>query len=1163
MKRLALVILALVFLAGLATAQETRSTLTGRVTDPTGAILPNARIVITNTETGAKTIVKSNSAGVYAAPFLAPGRYEVAVSLSGFKEYLHTGLVLQTEQTITENIVLQVGQVSQSVTVRGETPMIDTANADTGQSLTAEEVEDLPSNGRAPLGYAHLEYGAVAKGKHSMVQTRPFDNSAADDFSLGGGASSSNELLLNGVPNMEDSGRTAGYSPELDAVDAVHVDEFSANAALGDTSGGWVNITTKAGTNQLHGTASEYYAGSRPFTADPYFTKPGTQAPSTHFNQYAGTIGGPVYIPHVYNGHNKLFFFYAYEGYKGNAPSTVITSVPTQAERNGDFSALLNYNSKNQLYNPYTASLANGDVVRQPIPGNVLANAGLKVSPIAAAYIKLIPLPNYSGSAAKADGENNFFASDPSTNDYYSNEGRIDYNVGNSDKAFGEFHASHYASARSNWFNNALSGVTSTVNLLGGQIDNVKNFSPTLNLETRLGFSRYENFSGPDSLGLNPTSLGFPGYVASNSTALALPYIEFQDTASIANLSAQPGNSEDFDNIQFFGSLNKIWGRHSFKFGPDFRLNKKSAVSPGAADGSYTFKTQTGDFVTAGSGAQPQAFGGALALFELGLPTSGSYNVSTRFQYDNWYFGFFAQDDWKAMPNLTISMGLRLEHETPLVESNNELVTGWNPTMTNAVTAPALAAYQKSPIPELPASSFSAIGGIIYATSGNRSPYTTAPLYVSPRIGFSYAPSFAHNTMAIRGGFGIYDNPMNDYYAGPGYGFQQSTNMIMSTNNNLTPATDLSDPFPTAANPIERPFGSEYGINTNLGNSISYYTHNNRVQYTEKWSLDIEKQFAKNWLAEIGYLGSHQVHNFYTNDVSAVPLLPFLVHQATYDKTLTQEMTASTANPFYGIIPGPPTGLNSSKTVSVASLLNAYPEYTGVSEGLIPGASANFNAVMLRLGKQLSQGLEFNFNYEYSRQLGYYTQLNKGGPLWYGETTSDFPSHVALTLLYQLPFGKGRMFLNQAPRALDEIVGGWQITSIVQYLSGTPLGWGNVIYTGNWNDFHNNPHQTKGASFNTAVFDRSAADQPNGYNYRTFPQYLLRSDPTKDFDFSMLKDLTIGDRLILQPRFDAFNAFNRPQFQGANTTPTSGSFGDVTKQLNSGRQMQVGIHLLF
>ena len=1180
MKRIAPVILVFAFLAAFAAAQLTRATLTGRVTDPTGAVLPKAQIVITNMETGAKTTVLTNSAGVYTVPYLDPGNYSEEVTLSGFKTYVHTGLVLRTEQTVTENVVMHVGSVNASVTVRGGTPIIDVANADMGQTLTATQVEDLPSNGRAPLGFAHLEYGAVAKGKHSMVQTRPFDNNAADDFSLGGGASSSNELLLNGVPNMQDSQRTAGFSPELDAVKAVHVDEFSANAAMGDTSGGFVNITTKSGTNELHGTASEYYSGSRPFTAKPYFTPAGKSTPSTHFNQYAGTIGGPVVIPHVINGHNKLFFFYAFEGYKGNSPGTIITSVPTQAERQGDFSELLTQNANNQLYDPYSGQpdANNPNLIdRTAIPNNCLNGTSsycstvehdnLSLSPIAQAYLKLVPLPNITGTS---DGENNFFAADPTANDYSSNEARVDYNVSNSDKAFFEFHRSHYVTTRQNYFNNVLTGGTATMNLLGGQVDNVKNFSPTLTLESRLGFSRTENFSGPNSLGLSPTSYGFPGYLANNSTALALPSLSFSDSASIPGLSSKPGNVEDFDDIQLFTDLSKTIGRHTLQFGTDFRVNKKSFVSPGNADGDFTFKSSTGDFVTAGTGATSQPFGGAFALFDLGLPTSGSYDVNTKFQYDNWYFAFFGQDDWKVMPNLTISTGIRLEHETPLVESNNQMVAGWNPALTNAVTAPALAAYTTEPNPLLPVSQFSATGGIIYATSGNRSAYSTAPLYVSPRIGFAYAPGFAHNTLAIRGGIGIYVNPFTDYYNGQSYGYSQTTGFIGSTNGGLTPTATMSDPFP-ASNPIVRPFGSSLGINTNLGSNVQFWYPNSKVQYTEKWSLDIQKQLSKTWLVEVGYLGSHQVHNFFTNDLSSVPLLPYLSHQPTYDKALTDEMSANTRNPFYGIIPGPQTGLNSSPEIHVSSLLHAYPEYNDVVEGLIPAASANFNAVMFRVGKQMSHGLDFNFNYEYSRQLGNETQLNPGGPLSYEETSSDFPSHASLIALYQLPFGQGREFLSQAPRALDELVGGWELTSIYQYLSGTALGWGNMIYTGNWHDFNNSPHKPyyQGPSFNTANFDSVLTDpnaskvQPNQFNYRTFPASLLRSDPTKDFDFSLLKDFTVGDRVIIQPRFDAFNAFNRPQFSGASTNPKAKSFGEVTGQLNNGRQLQAGIHILF
>lgn len=381
------ILIALLCVTAIAYGQETRSTLTGHVSDPSGARIPDATIRVTNTDTGVVTNAKSNSAGDYTVPFLQPGTYKVDATHEGFKSYTHTGLVLQTEQTVTENVTLAVGGTSETVTVEGETPMVDTATASTGQTLTAEEVEDLPSNGRSPLGFAHLEYGAVAKGKHAESQTTPFGNSTADDFSLGGGASSSNELTLNGVPNMEDSSRTAGFSPYLDAVDAVHVDEFSANAAMGDSSGGVVNITTKSGTNQFHGSLSEYYAGSRPLTAKPYFTPAGTKAPSTHFNQFGGTIGGPVWIPHVWDGRNRMFFMYAFEGYKGNAPATTITSVPTQAERNGDFSALLGVTASDQLYNPNSGVYNGKTVTRTAIPGNVFSNAGLSVSAVAQNYL--------------------------------------------------------------------------------------------------------------------------------------------------------------------------------------------------------------------------------------------------------------------------------------------------------------------------------------------------------------------------------------------------------------------------------------------------------------------------------------------------------------------------------------------------------------------------------------------------------------------------------------------------------------------------------------------------------------------------------------------------------------------------------------------------------
>jgi hypothetical protein len=1173
-------------LGAAASAQQTRATLTGRVSDQTGAIVPNVPIVVTNMGTGAKVNGMSNGAGEYTVPFLDPGRYEVSASSTGFKAYDHKGLTLLTEQTVTENIVMSVGAVNETVTVSGDAPLVDTATASTGQVLTAEEVEDLPSNGRSPLGFARSEYGAVSKGKHSQSQTRPFDNSAADDFSLGGGNSASNELLLNGVPNMQDSSRTAGYSPQLDAVDAVRVDEFSSDASTGDTSGGSVNITTKAGTNQFHGTISEYYEGSRPLTAKPYFTPTGSTVSSTHYNQFGGTIGGPVRIPHVYNGHDKLFFFYAFEGYIGALPATTIASVPTVAERAGDFSALLALGKSYQLYNPYavtaTTSGSTTTYTRAPFANNVIPASMLNA--LGQKYFSFFPQPNYAGASTKSDGENNFFINDPTKNNYKSNELRLDYNISSANKIAGDLHRSTAFTNSTNVFGNNASGTSAEVLLWGGFLEDIQTFNPTTTLDARLGFSRSGNSSEPNSFGTDPASLGFPSYISDNSTLHAIPRLSFSDNgvSSIPSVSTAPGSTAYFDTIQFWASLNKTWGHHTLKIGPDIRLNKDSVLAPGNADGTYSFSTSANDFVTSGSSGTVQPFGSTFAMLALGLPSSGSYDVNTKFQYNNWYSGAFIQDDWKLKPNFTASIGLRLEHETPINESANHMTTGWDPTIANAATAGAIAAYAKSPS-LLPASQFTPYGGLLYASSSNRHAYSTAPAYVSPRIGFAYSPEFTHGKTSIRVGFGIFDNPFNDYYSSQTYGFSQTTSMITSTNNNQTPATTLSDPFPMGSNPITQPLGSALGINTNLGNKIVYYG-NIKVAYSERSSVDIQQQFGKSWMLDVGYINNHQVHQSYSNSVNggsgSVPV-QYLSNSRYYDPVLTAQYNASVANPYKGLLVGPSTSLNTSSTIGQSALLWPYSEYTSVTQQLIPGASANYNALLVRLEKRMSYGLGFNINYTYSRNLGAQSQLNTGGALWYGETASDFPNSLHLTGIYVLPFGTGKKFANTSSKLLNEFVGGWEVSTIWSFDSGTPYSWGNVLYNGNWHDINNAPHNAHGLAFNTSVFDtRTCANsgttcnntagptynpniQPNAYNNRTFPLFAWRADTTNNWDTSVLKNFPIFERAQIQARVDAFNVFNRTQFAAPNLSPTSSAFGTISGQQNTNRQLQGGVHIIF
>lgn len=1232
MKRIAVLLLVLIGVGFNAHAQDSRGSITGQVTDPSGAVLANATVTVTDTDTGAVAHVTTTSAGFYTAPGLLPGNYSVTVTAPGFRTFVRAGIGLQTQQNATVNVKLTVGAASTLVTVTANAPLIDTADASTGQVLTTEQVEDLPTNGGSPLGFARIEYGTVVKAKHALAGATPVSNSTVDDFSLGGGNSSSNELLLNGIPNMQDSSRTAGYSPQLDSVNEVRVDVFGANVTYGDTSGGTVNITTKNGTNQFHGSGRWTYQESGCsslhgnytsrsannctwMSALPYLQKlNGTPPPSSHFNQFGGTIGGPVWIPHVINGRNKLFFFYAYELYRGEQPpAQTVGTVPTQAERNGDFSALLGLGGNYQLYNPNSATGTQTSYTRTTIPGNVFSNAGLTVSPIAQAYLKMVPLPNYSGPTTKPDGENNYFTYTPTVQDYRSHMGRIDYNIGANDKIFGVAYRSRYLNSASNYFHNSLTGTTSDQIMFGSQIEEVHTFSPTMFLDVRGSLSRYDNSNGVSSTGISPTSVGFPGYLAQSATTLALPVINFSDSSTPLKYSNEPGSIENFDTLQLFATLTKIYRSHTFLGGVDLRSYKGSYLTPGYADGSFVFSNASGNPVSSSNTASAIPFGSSLALFMLGIPTASTscqsngtctQNISVPFQYNSFLNAFFLQDDWKARPNWTVSMGVRFEHEVPVNESQNRMVNGFNPAATNEATAPALASYANNPSPLLPAGSFQPTGGAIYASSSNRYAYHVAPIYVSPRLGITWAPDYLHEKGVLRLGFGLYDNPFNDYNQGQSYGYTATTDYVQTSNNGITNNT-LSDPFPTSAtapvaNPLQQPSGNTLGVNANLGSKMVYYSQAIRVPYSERASLDFQYQIGNTMMIDLGYIYNHQVHLSYSNAVDSIPLLPYLSRSSYYDVAVNNELSGATyknggppttdiPNPFYGLT-GVGASISGSTLMAPSQFLMSNPEFTSVTSQLNPGSSSNYNALNARFAKVLGHGLTLNGVFEWSRQLGTFNQLNAGDVLNYGETTSDYPFHFAAYGTYQLPFGRGHQFLNNDNRILDEAIGGWQVSAIYQFLSGTPISWGNVIYTGtSWHDFHNKQHSSAnvngGTVFNTSVFDTRTCEngttscnndptngkpynpniQPNGFNYRTFPAYLLRQDYTNNWDANVQKDFTAYENVKMELRLDCFNLFNRPQYNTPTVSPTSATFG-TTSGVYSGttsRLFQVGAHIVF
>ncbi|HEV2447607.1 MAG TPA: carboxypeptidase regulatory-like domain-containing protein, partial [Candidatus Sulfopaludibacter sp.] len=382
MKQLSLALLAA---AALLIAQEFRGTLTGRVTDPSGLGVPNAKIVVIKTDTNTRSETVSGAGGDYTMPFLAPGPYEVTVEISGFKKYDRTGIDVGTNERVTVDIRLEVGSTSEQVTVTDRAPLLTTATASSGQVITSTEVANLPMNGNTPLALARNALGVIPKQKHLLNEVKPYDTSSAVDISLGGANSGSNEYLLDGVPNMSSAARAGAFSPSMDAVDEVKVELYQADAAYGDTLGGTVNITTKSGTNEYHGSLYEFNQTSA-LSANQYFLNAAGVAPTvTRSNQYGGTIGGPVRVPKVFNGKNRLFFFLAYEGFKDSTPGTFTSAVPTAAERTGDFSALLSSGSAFQLYDPTSAALSGGKITRQPLAGNIIP--ATRINSIAKAYL--------------------------------------------------------------------------------------------------------------------------------------------------------------------------------------------------------------------------------------------------------------------------------------------------------------------------------------------------------------------------------------------------------------------------------------------------------------------------------------------------------------------------------------------------------------------------------------------------------------------------------------------------------------------------------------------------------------------------------------------------------------------------------------------------------
>jgi hypothetical protein len=1170
-------LMGLLVMAALLSAQENRSTISGSVTDATGAAIAKAKVTATEMRTGVTTTTYSETSGAFTIPFLALGEYEIAAEAPGFKKFIQQGITLSAGAHPVIDVRLDVGAISEAVEVHAEAPILETANPTVGQVITNAEVESFPVNGRTPMMLANLAFGVISTYEPGPV--RPFDNGAPNSISIAGAPSARNEVLLNGSPNAGFSNQMA-YSPPQDSVTELRTNTFQMDASYGHTMGGTVNLVTKGGTNSPHGVAYIFNQTSV-LDANSFFNNKASVArPPYHQNQYGINGGGPIYVPKIFNGKNKVFWYFAWEGMRDSDPATSpvetsnpenFTSVPTAAERQGDFSQLLKVNQINPadrnnytIYDPVTAVLSGTLVSRTPFPNNVIPQN--RLNPIALKYLQYFPQPNTPG---QANGLQNFVTNAVDSDGYDNELGRLDVNLSDRHRLSFDVRHNFRNQNKNNFLDNAASGNFLYRINQGVGMDYVATITPTVIAQVRGNWTRYQehHFSPADTV--NPTSLGFPSYIAGNAPWLMMPYIAFSSTSVSAGARAsfEPlgynGDGTNYsDSFQIFGNVVKVRGNHTIKAGTDGRMYRWSAYTFGNPSGTYTF---TGNWTNSPAVSNTTVFGQDLAAFLLGLPNSGSLDMNSQSTVQDRYLALFVNDDWRARPNLTINVGLRWEHDFPEIERFNRTLNGFDPTATNSTSAAAAAAYALAPQPQVPAGQFKALGGPTFASSSNRNVYSTKSAILSPRLGFAWRPGAMGNKTVIRGGFGILVDPIQ--LPAPNQpGFSQTTQMTVTSNNYLTPAATLSDPFPGG---FLLPAGASKGASTFLGQQITFFNPNVRNPYTVRWQLSVQRQLPFDMVLEVAYIGSHAMHLGITTQSDYIPrqYLSTSLLRNTANNTL---LSGAVTNPFRTLLPNT-SSLNGS-TVALRQLLTPFPQYPvpatpqSTSNGVVMAynnaGSSYYESLNVRLQKRFTNGLTLMNNFIWNKLIDRLAYLNDSDALPEKRLSSDSrPLRNVLASTYQLPIGRGRK-VNLQNRVVDFLVGGWGLSGILTLQAGPMLTWGNYIYYGG--PVNLNSHQPNGLAFDTAQFNMVSAQQLVD-NIRTFDNQFnnLRRDMVKQLDATLSKSFKFAEKRYVQFRVEAFNMTNRVTFGGPQTNPTNSAFGTISSQANTPRRVESGLRLVW
>ena len=1192
-------------------AQETRGVIHGRVLDPSQTPVSNATVVVFNSDTNAAMRLSTNTTGYYEANFLLPGNYQLSAEYQGFKKSVRGGIFLSVGARLEIDLLLELGANNQTVSVTAEAPILDTSTASSGRLMDNRSVMDLPVIGNNTMILVKMTPGIQTSGVNDYLG--PHSNAGASDYSTAGNVGG-NEWSIDGAANNGAS-RKGAYLPVSDTVQEMRVETANFDASIGHTTGMNVTMMTKTGTNAFHGTLTELHWQQR-WRAATFFTKQlyyrniaaaeaaGDKALAARLrsenmtapgrsNNYAGTVGGPVVLPKIYNGKDRLFFFFSYQGNKDklqDLPSRLNRTIPTLDDRRGDFSRFLKVNtSLYQLYDPLTVRpdpARATHYVRDPIPGNVLPASRI-VNPAAKFYTGILPTPN-NDPGPNLEPANNYLAVDmPLLRDYKAYTNRYDYHHSDKHRFFGRWGWNDWINDSGDWtystFRGLQTGGPSTRTNLGATADWVYTASSRTVVEAAVSVNNYREGPRPVvALQFKPSDVGLPAYMDEKAADQHnLPQMQVSGYEAMGR--TYPAYTR-YRTISGKGELTHIRGNHSVRAGLDLRGQFRTGGGGGNTSGSFSFSniyTRAADdnFKPAGTLAH------SWAAFLMGVPDSVAVATNDSYALLNPYSGAYVQNNWRVTPALSLNLGLRAEYELGPTERYNRVIGYFDPGAKLPISEAAQSAYARSPAPERAASQFEVKGGSVYPGLGGRSRRMWQnELMWLPRLAAAYQLG---SKTVLRGGYGLFYDTLNVLNIGPDQtGFSRTTSTVITNDFGVTwlagdprrGISPMSDPFPIRADGsrFDKPFRDGLGLMAVTGRSWSFNDFGSKRARQQRWRVGMQRQISPNMMIEVAYAGSRSDRVAVGRNLSPLPE-QYWASGLVRNDAIANNLNSNVANPFrLGNFAGMATtsplnykdmGTQSfftSATIRKNLLLRAVPQMSGLTSSMAPLGEVRTHELDVSFERRFSKGLALNAGYTRLRARGadfFFNEFDQA-PSW-RESNEGRPHRFTATGLYQVPLGRGRAFASRG--LLNHVFGGFQIGLTYEWQPGPLISWGNVFYYGEL-DAINSGTRTLNRWFNTANFERNSSKAPAAFHRRVFPTQIdsLRQDMTNQWNGNIQRDFRLTERVALQFRADIINLQNRSQFSAPNTSPISTNFGIVTSEVNGTKRfLQVQGRLRF